>query len=132
MTILPRFEPGHRLAAAELNAIVAAVEAQQRGGRSPMDVRILRCVVESVDTEFEIVRADEAVYDIRLLEINTVQYEVTWESRYVPTVYQPDHLVRIPALGSLGVAFLFGEGAYRQAKYILFDEHPSRTACPTE
>lgn len=127
--IVPRVQRGRPMLASDFNALAYAVSEQQRGGRSPMDVRILRCMVESVDTEFEIVRADEAVYDIRLIELNTVQYEVTWESRYIPTVYEPQHLVRIPAIGSLGIAFLFGEGQYRQAKYVLFDEHPSRTPC---
>jgi len=132
---VPTKTKGDRLAADEVNAIVR----QAWRSDSPavgMFERIFdwveRVVVE-VASHDAISAFGDVTYSLRM-ENGELEADVAWQRRFVPAVYEAEHLVRPAPVGTMGLLMRFpadseaGEQRYK-ARFWLLDEQAARTPC---
>lgn len=135
MSRVPTKTKGDRLAADEVNAIVR----QAWRSDSPavgMFERIfdwLERVVVEVASHDTITPFGDVTYSLRM-ENGALEEDVAWQRRWVPAVYEPEHLVRPAPVGTMGLLMRFpadsedGEQRYK-ARFWLIDEQAGRTPC---
>lgn len=138
MSRVPTKTRGDHLAAEEVNAIVRQAwrSDQPAVGLFERIFDWLERVVVAAASHDAVTAFGDVTYDLRM-ENGELQSAVPWERRYVPAVYEAEHLVRPAPVGSMGLLLRFpadsedGEQRYR-ARFWLLDEQPARAACASE